>query len=102
MTVEERAQKAVEKFCEDEAELRGPDKKRPVSFVAYSSKLRQRISEVLRDQIEDCAKILDEWAKINIEHQRSYEADIMKISALAIRALAASKEEDQIRARSEG
>lgn len=59
MTVEERAQQVVEKFCEDEKELRGPDGKQPVSFVAYSSRLRQRVKEALRDQIEDCAKVGD-------------------------------------------
>jgi hypothetical protein len=85
MTVEERAQKVVENFCEDEKELRGPDGKRPVSFVAYSSRLRQRISEALRDQIEDCANIADEEAQDVPKAAETYYAEGYKAAARYIR-----------------
>lgn len=46
------------------------------------------IEQSLRDQIEECAKVMDNWAEVNARHGRTYEAAIMKEGARAIRALA--------------
>jgi len=48
--------------------------------------LVEAIAKALQDEREGCAKIMDDWAEVNMKHDRNYEAEILKAGAGAIRA----------------
>ena len=53
------------------------------------------IKKALRDQIEDCAKIVDRVAEVQTRLGRLEEASILRTLATTIRAQAAPKEEEK-------
>jgi len=44
------------------------------------------IVAAIEDEREASAKIMDDWAEVNMKHDRNYEAKILKAGAGAIRA----------------
>jgi hypothetical protein len=88
MTVDERAEATLIDISHDLFNINR-------DAVIESESALEKMKHALRDQIEDCAKILDKWAEVNIQYERKYEAEIMTVGAKAIRALAAPEEEKE-------
>jgi hypothetical protein len=42
--------------------------------------------ECCKQEREECAQILDDWAEINTKYDREYEAQILRVAAASIRA----------------